>query len=126
MGLAEAFFAGAIEGQIERGNDLKERELAGAIEKERADAQKQLIQQLENEGVLLPQYDWESEEFDNQLTEIADDWFKRHPETHKGTGEFQKHHPNVYEAINALDMMGYRGRITPQEYVTIYKALFSF
>jgi len=126
MGLAEAFFAGAIEGQIERGNDLKERELAGAIEKERADAQKQLIQQLENEGVLLPQYDWKSEEFNKEINKITDDWFKRHPETRRGTGEFQKHHPEVYNALDTLDMMTYRNRITPQEFISIYKALHEF
>lgn len=50
----------------------------------------QLLAEMRQTGMLLPQYDWQSKELDDTLESITADWFARHPETKRGSGAFQK------------------------------------
>jgi hypothetical protein len=86
----------------------------------------QLISEMRAEGFLLPEYDWNNQEFMDTLKDITLDWFARHPETIRGTGEFQAKYPGKVAALDLLWKMAQMGRITPDEYIALYKEINNF
>lgn len=90
------------------------------------DAKNALIKELKQKGILLPRYDWKNKEFYNKLEEITADWFKRHPETKRGSGEFLAKYPEKEDALRLLREMSNKGRITPIEYITLYREIYNF
>ncbi len=75
---------------------------------------------------LLPVYDWEGESFSKAQDNIAKVWFEKNPKTTRGTGEFKKQYPEKYAAIVILNKMTKLRRITPEEYLALYKEIFNF
>ena len=85
-----------------------------------------IISEMKRTGMLLPKYDWQNKEFNDTLEAITADWFKRHPETKRGTGEFQKKYPEKIATKDMLSKMSGKGRITPEEYMILYREIYSF
>lgn len=83
------------------------------------------IEELVRRGTLLPEYDWSSKEFDDAYENLAADWFRRHPEVSRGTGEFAKKYPEKDKAFDVLHRMSDLGRITPDEFLLLAKEIYS-
>jgi|GEM_PF-6343851 len=132
MGTGEIFSLGMVANELEEANELQEESNRLARERNRllnSDVQtirKGVIQELVEKGTLLPKYDWQDKEFNDTLEAITADWFTRHPETKRGTGEFDKKYPEKATALGLMERMGAMGRITPEEYIVIYKEIFNF
>jgi len=84
-----------------------------------------IVEQLLEDGILLPPQDW-GEEFEKEREEVLADWFERHPECERGTGAFGKKYQPINDAIESLNRMTRFGRISKEEYMTLYKGLFTF
>jgi len=93
---------------------------------ETANKENNTLQRLHKEGILLKPYNWNSPEFQVAMKETVTDFFNRHPEVIRGSGQFAEMFPNVIEAVRVLDKMGEKQRITPEEYLAIHKALHDF
>lgn len=100
--------------------------IAETKEKTEPVTREQIIAELMAEGILLPEFDWESPEFVQERDSIALDWFERHPEIKRGTGALEKLYPQVIALEDTLIHMSGLGRITPKEYITIYREAFNF
>lgn len=85
-----------------------------------------IIAEMRRTGMLLPEYDWQSREFQDAREAITADWFKRHPETVRGSGAFQKEYPDKNVALEMLVKMSGMGRITPEEYLVLHREMFNF
>ena len=94
--------------------------------RERNKEQADLIEELYARGTLLPEYEWNNPKFNAELEAITADWFVRHPETKRGTGEFDRKHPEKAKAFDILSELSGKGRITPDEYLTLYREIFNF
>jgi hypothetical protein len=129
MDYADAIIAGMIMGEMDEMN-YRLAEQNTLLQSKNNDSvqsiKQQLVNQMREEGMLLPKYNWNKKEFANALAAITDEWFKRHPETKRGTGEFQAKYPEKIEAENLLIQMAKKGRITPDEYVVLYREINSF
>jgi hypothetical protein len=89
-------------------------------------AKQEVLAELKAKGMILPKYDWQDKGFNDTLEAIVADWFERHPETIRGSGEFAKKYPNKVAAEEMLSKMSGMGRITPDEYVTLYREINNF
>jgi hypothetical protein len=85
----------------------------------------EIIQELINEGVILPTQDW-GDDFQAKKEAITTDWFARHPECKRGTGQFPKMYPEVVKAQDIIIKMSELGRITPEEFLILYKEIKNF
>jgi len=101
-------------------------EMRNTSNKNENDIREALIQEMRDIGMLLPQYDWSDKDFNDTLEAITADWFERHPETQRGTGEFQKKYPEKIAGLELLEKMGAMGRITPDEFITLYREIHNF
>ena len=123
LGYLSAEIAGAgdeIVESIDRlgwGQDQLEKQIA---ERDR------LVEELYARGTLLPEYDWDDPKFNAEVEAITADWFVRHPETIRGSGEFQKKYPEKKVAMDMLDKLTAKGRMTPEEYLILYREIFNF
>jgi len=126
MDFASAWAAGSINAELKESNELQREANAVASQRARENLRAEIIQELRNQGTLLPEYDWQSKEFTDALETIATDWYKRHPEVKRGTNDLAQKYPKVAEAQNVIRRMSQMGRITPVEYLTLLKTLFSF
>jgi len=88
-------------------------------------AKQEVIDDLIKAGTILPAQDW-GEEFQAKEDAIIADWFNRHPEVQRGTGEFKLKHPQVDEALRMVHKMSTKGRITPEEYLVLCEGLHNF
>ena len=113
MSMSEtAFMAGYVGAEIERTRDVLE-----------AQNRDKIIADLRDEGILLPEYDWQDKAFLDELEQIAIEWFQRHPEVIRGSGDFAKMHPEKDVALDTLGRMVELGRITPKEYLIIHREI---
>lgn len=85
-----------------------------------------IIEELQENGTLLPRYDWADKRFNETTKAITADWFARHPEIKRGTGEFQAKYPEKFKGIVLLDKMTGMGRITPEEYIILFREIHNF
>ena len=97
----------------------------GQLEEQIAERDR-LVDELYARGTLLPEQDWDDPKFNAELEAITADWFVRHPETKRGTGEFQKKYPEKIAAMDMLSKLSGKGRITPDEYLTLYREINNF
>lgn len=72
------------------------------------------------------EYNWDDPEFKAAEEAMIADWFERHPECIRGTGQFAREYPEVYKALDALVDLCNSGRIHADEYLIIHKALHAF
>ncbi|MFK5938149.1 MAG: hypothetical protein QM497_07100, partial [Sulfurimonas sp.] len=93
-------------------------EIENASYQKEDDIKNQLIAEMRSRGMLLPRYDWRNKEFNDVLEGITADWFKRHPETKRGSGEWQEKYPKKEAGLSLLEKMSGMGRITPDGVVT--------
>jgi len=126
MDFASAWAAGSINAELKESNELQREANAIASQRARENLRAEIIQELRNQGTLLPEYDWQSKEFTDAYEAITADFFKRHPEVTRGTGEFSKKYPNIDRAEDTLIRLTQIGRITPDEFLILVKALKSF
>jgi len=89
-------------------------------------SREQIVNELIEEGILLPEYDWSEKEFHAELERITKDWFERHPEVKRGTGEFQEKYPELEKVAETMQTMIEKGRISPVEYTELYRNLYRF
>lgn len=122
MGWGEMFALGDIKREMEEANEIARDKLESSKESIRVEFVRELI----NEGIILPEYDWQSEAFKNELEAITLDWFERHPETKRGTGEFDKKYPEKAKGLDLLWEMAQKGRIKPDEYIALYRGIYNF
>lgn len=118
----EQWTLGGIEYEMEQANKLSRE----ANEITRDSQRERLIQELREKGMILPEYDWKDKEFNDTLEAITADWFVRHPETKRSGGEFDKKYPEKAAALDLMERMSAMGRITPEEYIIIYREIFNF
>lgn len=90
------------------------------------DMRSDTIDELMRAGMLLPEYDWGDEKILAQRDAIYNDWCNRHPRADKSKEEFRKQYPLKVNAIERINGMTARGMIKPEEYMTIYKAIYDF
>jgi len=96
---------------LEEGNDIK---------------RDTVIQELRDEGILLPEYDWFEEKFQAELESVFADWHERHPEIIRGSGDLEKKFPEIVKAVEAMENMIEKSRISPEEFLLLYRNLYSF
>lgn len=72
------------------------------------------------------QYDWQNPEFQGACEAIDVDFFNRHPEIVRGSGEFARRYPEKEKGIGTLDRLSELNRIHPDEYVLLYKEILNF
>jgi len=126
MDFASAWAAGSINAELKESNELQREANAIVSQRARENLRAEIIQELRNQGTLLPEYDWRNKEIDDTIEAITVDWFQRHPEVKRGTGEFAQKYPKVADAYNIMQRMSQMGRIKPDEYIILLKALFNF
>ena len=90
-----------------------------------SDSKEEVVAQLRKDGVLLEPQDW-GEDFQAKREAITADWFARHPECERGTGQFAKMYPDVVKAQNNLVRMSELGRITEEEFLILAAGLRNF
>ena len=118
MGFGEMLALAAVESEMQEANDIARQQLNTNREA--------IVQELIRDGILLPYPTWDGKEIDRKAQAIIDEWYSRHPEIKKGTGEFQKKYPNVVNAKNTLTEMLNKNRITEAEFFVLFKTLFDF
>lgn len=77
-------------------------------------------------GFATVQYDWDNPEFQGACDAIQNDFFKRHPEFVRGSGEFSKAYPEKVKGIEVLNRMSELNRIHPDEYLLLFKQIYAF
>lgn len=82
-----------------------------------------VVADMTKQGMILPEYDWNNKEFKDTVESIITDWFVRHPDIKRGTGEFQNKYPQIIKMIDVLDQMANFGRIKPDEFLTLYRGI---
>ena len=92
---------------------------------EDAPSKDDIVEELMKDGILLPQQDW-GEEFQAKAEAITVDWFERHPECVRGSGQFAEMFPDEDKAEITLSRMSEKGRITPDEYLVLYREIMNF
>jgi len=75
--------------------------------------------------MLLPPQDW-GEEFQAKAEAITVDWFERHPECKRGTGQFAEMYPDVEKGLENLLRMSQLQRITTEEFLILHEGLMNF
>lgn len=85
-----------------------------------------IIYELRAKGTILPDYNWQDTVHNNKLEEMATAWFKRHPETKRGTGDFARKYPDKEKAFLTLEKMSATGRITPDEFIVLCAQVYDF
>lgn len=122
MGFQQGFLAG----MVMHGQGKTNRLLEEQNELLRMNYRDQLIEELREEGMLLPTYDWHNAEFKKEVRKITDAFYARHPDMKKGDGQFSIRYPEKKAALDMLRKMAGRGRIRPDEYLAIYASILDF
>ena len=130
MDLGDLLIAEMFMGELEESMRVNTEKKIKSDEKSRkptkASVKEELIEEMKKSGTLLPQYNWRDSKFTEALEKITAEWFARHPETTRGNGEFDKTYPEKGKALDLLDSMATKGRISPSEFVVLYKELYDF
>ena len=71
-------------------------------------------------------YDWDNEEFQAACEAIKVDFFARHPEFVRGSGEFSRVYPDKIKGIETLNRMSELNRIHPDEFLLLIKEIYNF
>ena len=85
----------------------------------------QKFKALYNQGKLLPKYDWNDQKFLASKQAFITQWFEQHPEVKPGTRKFKKQHVGKLKAGDILAKMAWKGRIAPDEYLTLFQGIYS-
>lgn len=118
MGFGEMLALAAVESEMQEANDIARQQLNTNREA--------IVQELIRDGILLPYPTWDGKEIDRKAQAIIDEWFSRHPETKKGTGEFQKKYPHIINAQQLLFGLLNKNRISEKEFFTLFESLYRF
>lgn len=116
-----AFFAGVVSSGQSKTNRLLEEQnklLKGGLRDE-------IIQELIEEGTILPPYDWGDPQLVERREAIVNEFYERHKDMKIGDGQFAKRFPEKDKAIDAVDALANNGRLTPDEYLQLLAALFA-
>lgn len=86
----------------------------------------QQIDQLKASGTLLPPNAFIPQEIERKTNDIVDNWFERHPEIQRESGEFEDRYLKIVHSKRLLLRLLQVNRITEDEYFTLLRAMFSF
>lgn len=73
-----------------------------------------------------PEYDWQNPEFQGTMENIKKDFYARHPEIVRGSGDFNRKFPEKEKGIETLNRLSELNRIHPDEYLQIFKEILNF